>query len=193
MRKGIKWIGIAVMTPVLLFIILAALLYVPPIQNWVAQKVVSIASEKTGMEISVGHVNLEFPLDLGIDDFRVLHPNDSVTDVTDTIADVRHLTVNVRLLPLLKKKVVIEELSFRQTKINTNGFIDDLRIKGQFQELWLASKGIDLDKETVRHRCRRHHPDEPGMGDRCRQPQYQALSPHPAPARRHHRLQSRIR
>ena len=149
MRKGFKWIGIAVMTPVLLFIILAALLYVPPIQNWVAQKVVSIASEKTGMEISVGHVNLEFPLDLGIDDFRVLHQNDSVTDVTDTIADVRHLTVNVRLLPLLKKKVVIEELSFRQTKINTNGFIDDLRIKGQFQELWLASKGIDLDKETV--------------------------------------------
>ena len=149
MRKGLKWIGIAVLTPFLLFIILAALIYLPPVQNWVAQKVVSIASEKTGMEILVGHVNLEFPLDLGINDFRVLHPNDSVTDVTDTIADVRHLTVNVRLLPLLKKKVVIEELSFRQTKINTNGFIDDLRIKGQFQELWLASKGIDLDKETV--------------------------------------------
>ena len=149
MRKGLKWIGIAVLTPLLLFIILAALIYLPPVQNWVAQKVVSIASEKTGMEISVGHVNLEFPLDLGIDDFRMLHANDSVTDVTDTIADVRKLVVNVRLLPLLRKKVVIEELSFRQAKINTNGFIDDLRIKGQFQELWLASKGIDLDKETV--------------------------------------------
>ena len=149
MRKGLKWIGIAVLTPLLLFIILAALLYLPPVQNWVAQKVVSIASEKTGMEISVGHVNLEFPLDLGIDDFRVLHANDSVTDVTDTIADVRKLVVNVRLLPLLRKKVVIEELSFRQAKINTNGFISDLRIKGQFQELWLASKGIDLGKETV--------------------------------------------
>ena len=132
MRKWLKWIGIAVLTPVLLFIILAALIYLPPVQNWVAQKVVSIASEKTGMEISVGHVNLEFPLDLGIDDFRMLHPNDSVTDVTDTIADVRKLVVNVRLLPLLRKNVVIEELSFRQAKINTNGFIDDLRIKGQF-------------------------------------------------------------
>ena len=149
MKKWLKWIGIAVLTPLLLFIILAATLYLPPVQNWVAQKVVSIASEKTGMEISVGHVNLEFPLDLGIDNFRVLHPNDSVTDVTDTIADVRHLTVNVRLFPLLRKKVVIEELSFKQVKINTNGFIDDLRIKGQFQELWLASNGIDLGKETV--------------------------------------------
>ena len=101
MRKGLKWIGIAVLTPVLLFIILA--------------------SEKTGMEISVGHVNLEFPLDLGIDDFRMLHPNDSVADVTDTIADVRKLVVNVRLLPLLRKQVDIEELLFRQAKINTNG------------------------------------------------------------------------
>lgn len=76
MRKLLKWLGIAVLTPVLLFIILAAMLYLPPIQNWVAQKVTAIASEQTGMEISVGHVSLEWPLDLSIDDFRMLHPND---------------------------------------------------------------------------------------------------------------------
>ena len=149
MKKVFKWIGIAVLTPLLLFIILAALLYLPPVQNWVAQKVTAIASEKTGMEISVGHVNLEFPLDLGIDDFRVLHQNDSVTDVTDTIADIKKLVVNVRLLPLLRQQVVIKELSLKQAKVNTNGFISDLRVKGQFQELWLSSKGIDLGQETV--------------------------------------------
>lgn len=154
MKKWFKWIGIAVLTPFLLFIILAALIYLPPIQNWVAQKVVSIASEKTGMEISVGHVNLEFPLDLGIDDFRMLKPTSHLSPPTphlsyDTIADVRKLVVNVRLLPLLRETVVIKELSFKQAKVNTNGFIDDLRVKGQFQELWLSSKGIHLDKETV--------------------------------------------
>ena len=149
MKKWFKRIGIAVLTPLLLFIILAALLYLPPVQNWVAQKVVSIASEKTGMEISVGHVNLEFPLDLGIDDFRMIKQNDSLPQVKDTIADVHKLVVNVKLLPLIKKRVVIEELSFKQSKINTNGFISDLRVKGQFQELWLSSKGIDLGKETV--------------------------------------------
>ena len=149
MKKVFKWIGIAVLTPLLLFIILAALLYLPPVQNWVAQKVTAIASEKTGMEISVGHVNLEFPLDLGIDDFRVLHQNDSVTDVTDTIADVKKLIANVRLLPLIRQQVVIKELSLKQAKVNTNGFISDLRVKGQFQELWLSSKGIDLGQETV--------------------------------------------
>ena len=149
MKKVLKWMGIAVLTPVLLFIILAALLYLPPVQNWVVQKVTAIASEKTGMEISIGHVNLEWPLDLGIDDLRVLHPNDSLPQVKDTIADIRKLVVDVKLLPLLEKRVVIEELSLQQAKINTNGFISDLRVKGAFDQLWLSSKGIDLSKEIV--------------------------------------------
>ena len=121
MKKTVKWIGIAVITPLLLFIILAVLLYLPPVQNWAVQKVVAVASEKTGMEITVEHVSLVFPLDLGIEGFRMLHQNDSVKDVTDTIADVRKLVVDVRLLPLLKKRVVIDELSLHQAKVNTNG------------------------------------------------------------------------
>ena len=149
MKKILKWIGIAVLTPILLFIILAALLYLPPVQNWAVQKVTAIASEKTGMEISVGHVNLEWPFDLGIDDFRILHDNDSLPGVRDTIADIRKLIVDVRLMPLFKKQVVIEELSLQQSKINTNGFISDLRVKGEFEQLWLASDGINLNQETV--------------------------------------------
>ena len=149
MKKTLKWIGIAVLTPILLFIILAALLYFPPVQNWAVKKVAAIASEKTGMEITVGHVNLEFPLDLGLEGFRAIKDNDSIPHLKDTIADVRKLVADVRLLPLLKKRVVIDELSLHQAKINTNGFISDLRIKGELEELWLASKGIDLDKETV--------------------------------------------
>ena len=135
MKKVLKWLGIAVLTPLLLFIILAALLYLPPVQNWVVQKVTAIASEKTGMEISIGHVNLEWPLDLGIDDLQVLHQNDSLPQVKDTIADIRKLVVDVKLLPLFQKRMVIKELSLQHAKINTNGFISDLRIKGAFDQL----------------------------------------------------------
>ena len=149
MKKALKWIGIAVLTPFLLFIILAVLIYLPPVQNWAVKKVTAIASDKTGMEITVEHVNLEFPLDLGIEGFRAIKQNDSLPQMKDTIADVRKLVVDVRLLPLFKKRVVIDELSLHQAKINTNGFISDLRIKGELDELWLSSKGIDLDKETV--------------------------------------------
>ena len=159
MKKLLKWVGIAVSAPILLIFILAAIIYLPPVQNWAVKKVTAIASEKTGMQISIEHVNLEFPLDLGIEGFRVLHQrsasplgsskNDSLPNVTDTIADVRKMVCDVRLLPLLQKRVVIDELSLTQAKINTNGFIGDLRVKGELQQLWLSSNGIDLDKETV--------------------------------------------
>ena len=149
MKRVLKWMGIAVLTPILLFLILAALLYCPPVQNWAVQKVAAIASEKTGMDITVGYVKLEWPLNLGLDNFRALHPNDSLPNVTDTIADARHLTVDIKLWPLWKKRVVINQLALQETKLNTNGFISDLRIKGDVGELWLRSKGIDLDKELA--------------------------------------------
>ena len=149
MKKVFKWIGIAVITPFLLMIILAVLIYLPPVQNWAVKKVAAIASEKTGMEITVEHVCLEFPLNLGLEGFRALHPNDSLPHVTDTIADIGKMVVDVRLRPLFKHQIIINELSLEQAKINTNGFISDVRIKGVFDELWLASKGIDLDKETA--------------------------------------------
>ena len=142
MKKLLKWVGIAALTPILLFLIAAALLYVPPVQNWVADKVAAIASEKTGMDITVGTVRLEWPLNLGIDDFLAIHEG-------DTLADVGHLSVDVQLHPLFKKKVVINELSMEQAKLNTNGFISDLRVKGHIGELWLRSDGIDLDKGTA--------------------------------------------
>ncbi len=142
MKKALKWLGIAAFTPILLFVTLAALLYVPPVQNWAADKVAAIASEKTGMDITVGTVRLEWPLDLGIDDFRAIHEG-------DTLADVGHLSVDVQLRPLFKKRVVINELSVSDAKLNTNGFISDLRVKGHIGELWLRSDGIDLDLGTA--------------------------------------------
>jgi hypothetical protein len=149
MKRIVKWIGITVLSPLLLCLLLAVLIYLPPVQNWAVKKVAAIASEKTGMEITIGHVSLAFPLDLQLDDFKAIKQNDSLPQVRDTIADVHRLIADVRLLPLFRSKVVIDELSLHQARINTNGFISDLRIKGDLQELWLSSRGIDLDKETV--------------------------------------------
>ena len=72
MKKALKWLGVAVLAPVLLVVILAAAIYLPPVQNWGVKKVTAIASEKTGMDITIDRVLLEFPLDLGIEGFRAL-------------------------------------------------------------------------------------------------------------------------
>lgn len=58
MKKYAKWVGIAVITPFVLILLLAVLLYLPPVQNWAVKQVASYASESTGMDISVKHVQL---------------------------------------------------------------------------------------------------------------------------------------
>ena len=141
-KKTLKWIIAVLLTPVLLFLLLSIIIYLPPVQNWMVRHVASYASEKTGMEITVDHVNLEFPLDLGIDGFRMIQKQ-------DTIADVEHLTVDVELLPLLRKRVVIDKLEITNVKMNTSDLIASAQIRGQLERLFLTSKGIDLDRETV--------------------------------------------
>ena len=142
MKKIFWWILIILLSPVLLFVVLTVLLYLPPVQNWAVDKVTAIASEKTGMDISVDRVNLSFPLDLSIDHFRVLQN-------PDTLADVERMVVDVQLFPLLDSKVVINELEVTNTSLNTLDLVAVARVKGRFSRLFMASKGIDLDQGTV--------------------------------------------
>ena len=142
MKKIVWWILIILLSPVLLFVVLTVLLYLPPVQNWAVDKVTAIASEKTGMDISVDRIDLSFPLDLSIDHFCVLQK-------PDTIADVERMVVDVQLLPLFSSKVVINELEVTNTSLNTLDMVAAAQVKGRFSRLFMASKGIDLDKGTV--------------------------------------------
>ena len=136
MKKLFKWIGIVLLSPVVLFVVLVALLYVPPIQNWVVQQVASTASKKTGMDISVEHVDMSFPLDLQVDGVRIVKEQ-------DTIADIRSTIVDVKLWPLFSGDIVLNELRLNDAHINTLDFIGDLRLQGFIGSLSLSSPGID--------------------------------------------------
>lgn len=149
MRKVALWVGVVLLTPVLLFVILAVLLYLPPVQNWAVRKVADVASEKTGMAISVERVGLAFPLDLSVSGFKAIQPNDSLPQVRDTIADIGNLVVNVSLRPLFSKCVVINTLDLHKAKVNTAGFVAAARVKGTLERLFLTSKGIDFERSTV--------------------------------------------
>ena len=157
MKKYVKWVAVAFLTPILLIILLAVLLYLPPVQNWAVKQVASYASESTGMDISVKQVRLVFPLKLGVEGVKVLQPVDSLKNSSnlalrnkkDTVADIQKMVVDVQLLPLFEKQVMVDELSFTKMKVNTTNFIHEARIKGDVGNLRLKAHGIDLGKEHV--------------------------------------------
>ena len=63
-RKWIRWVSWILLTPIILFVILMVLLYIPPVQNLLRREVTAYASEATGMQIQVERIDLRFPLNL---------------------------------------------------------------------------------------------------------------------------------
>ena len=149
LRKSKKWLAAIVLAPISLFMFLLVLLYLPPVQNWIVKRVADYASKKTGMEISVGHVSLSFPLDLKLEQVMALRPNDSILQRRDTVADVKELVVDVQLMPLFKSRVEIDQLTFKGLKANTMNYIGDLQIRGNLERLHVVSHGIDLENSTA--------------------------------------------
>ena len=78
-----------------LIALLVASLYLPPVQQWAARRACEYASEKTGMQISVGRVKIDFPLDIGLDDVKVIKEMPALGVDADTIADIGHVRADV--------------------------------------------------------------------------------------------------
>jgi len=65
--KWAKIVGGVILTPIILVVLLAVALYLPPVQKWAVDKASEYASKETGMDISVNGVHLAFPLDLSVE------------------------------------------------------------------------------------------------------------------------------
>lgn len=142
MKKYLRWTGIAVASPFILFILLCILIYIPPIQNFLVNTATRYASEATGMQISIGRISLSFPLDLVVN-------NTVIIDKQDTILNAKKLTAKIQLTLLLRKKIELDGLELSKASVNTANLIEGMTLKGNLGELFVSSHGVELDPETA--------------------------------------------
>ena len=143
MKKRLKHIAIAIIIAVTAILALPLLIYVPPIQNWLVQQVAEIASEKTGYDITIKHIDLSFPLDLGVDGVSVIQEG-------DTLADINRAVVGVGILPLTSGSVSVDKLELQDARINTLDLISDVRVKGALGLFTLSPSKIQLTDSHVK-------------------------------------------
>ena len=139
------------LTPVLLFVLLMILLYVPPVQNFLRKQITSIASESTGWDISVERIDLRFPLNLLVRGVQVIQPADSVAGVMqpDTLLRLESLNVHVQAWPLLRGQVEVDDITLKQVAVNSSNLVDGMLIRGVLGNFSLRSHGVDLTNEAV--------------------------------------------
>lgn len=141
-RRGWLWL---LASPFLLFLMLCILLYLPPVQKFAVDKASSLASESTGLDISVGRLALHFPLDLIVNDVLAVAPEDG-----DTLLSLDRLKVELRLWKLFKKEIEIEEISVRNAVVDSRDWIEGIHVKGRLGEFFLESHGVIFSPETAR-------------------------------------------
>lgn len=130
-------------TPVALFLLLAVLLYVPPVQQVVKDKVASLLSDNMGMDVRIGRVRLAFPLDLSVNNMLAVAGG-------DTLIAAGSLRLNVKVIPLLKKKIDVSGFELWRAQIDTKSYVSDTRIKGRVGLLKVVRPALlDLVGRTV--------------------------------------------
>lgn len=141
-RKWIRWVSWIVLTPILLFVILMVLLYVPPVQDFLRQEATAYASKATGMQITVRRIDLRFPLNLLVRGVEVVQ-------APDTLLSLESLNVSVQALPLFKGKVEVDDITLEQVAVNSAHLMKDMRIKGVLGRFVFQSHGVDLTNEQA--------------------------------------------
>lgn len=141
-RKWIKWVSWVILTPILLFVVLMILLYVPPVQNFLRKQATAYASQATGMQINVGRIDLRFPLNLLVRDVEVVQ-------APDTLLTLASLNVHVQAMPLFKGKIEVDDITIQRVAVNSANLIEGMQIRGVFGRFFLESHGVDLGNELA--------------------------------------------
>jgi hypothetical protein len=129
MKHLLRIIVVIVLLPIIIFAMAVAALYYPPIQNWMVDKACDIASEKTGMEVSIDRVGLAFPLNVSLEGVKCVGM-DSVMMRRDTLVSAQRVVCDVRFRPLIDGDVVLNAVELLGAKVNTSNFIDAVYIRG---------------------------------------------------------------
>ena len=103
------------------------------------------------MNISVERIDLRFPLNLLVRGVQVVQPGSDTADIQhpDTLLNLGSLNVRVQAWPLLKGRVEVDDITLQRVAVNSSGLLEGMRIKGTLGRFFLASHGIDLNKEDA--------------------------------------------
>ncbi|MFC0877882.1 translocation/assembly module TamB domain-containing protein [Saccharicrinis sp. FJH2] len=109
LKIAFKTLLVLISTVVFLLLLITTLLIIPPTGNYIKQKVVAKAEKELDTDISIGSIRYTPPAQIAVRNFYI-----QGTD-KDTLAYGDYLSVSVKLLPLLKKHLVIENAKLQNS------------------------------------------------------------------------------
>ena len=141
-RYILRLVALVVGLPLCLVVMLAAVLYVPAVQDAVVDKVEKELSASMQMEVSVERVRLTFPLTLSVSGVRV-------DDGQSLVLAAEALDLDIAFTPLFSGRVDVEQLALEQVEVDTKTLISETRLVGTLGHLSAQSRGVDIAEQLV--------------------------------------------
>lgn len=130
--KTFMWIIIGV---ICLAVCIPFLLYIPPVQTWVKDIACNVVEKSTGMKIGIERFRIKWPLDVALDNVTVVEAGG------DTMVYAKSVIADVRLAPLFKLDVDINELKLEEAGIRIMSPDSSMLLK-------LKANLIDIDDKS---------------------------------------------
>lgn len=109
-----------------LFLIVAALILTPPVQQIIVERAAEFISDKTGTQVSVGKLFINFRGDIVLKDF---YAGDLQND---SLVSLGELNADIGLIDLLKKKIRVKEININYLNANIARSENDSTFNFQF-------------------------------------------------------------
>lgn len=118
--------------------ILPFLLYIPRVQEWVKDIVISKVSQTTGMEISIDRILLKFPLELEVDNTLIIEAS------RDTMLQAEKIGIDVKLLPLLRLDIAVKSANIHNAKYRMLSADSSMLLTARIDKFKLSVGNLNL-------------------------------------------------
>lgn len=129
---------------ILLIMLLPVAMYIPWVQNKAKDIACSYVKNKTGMDLSVGKILIKFPLDISLDDVKLLDENG------DTMVVAKNFTGSVAVRPLLDKRFKIDGAELTEGKYRLVSKDSSMLLSADVKHCKLTGADVDLDNNEIK-------------------------------------------
>lgn len=136
---AVAWV---VACPLIVFVLCAILVYLPPIQRWAVDRAGEWLSEEMAMTVRVRDVRLTPFLHLSLGGMLACQEGDTVV-----AADC--LDVRVRFWPLFRGNVEVDAVQIDDASIDTRQLIEAARVKGRLGRLFVDAHSVHLARNVA--------------------------------------------
>ena len=146
MSRILKYILVTVLTLVLLVLLVPAILYMPPVQKFVVNRVLSTLNDNPDrLRYDIGNLQLRFPLEIELWDFCLRRED-------DTLAYVHHLKTALDKIPYREQQdYVVHQLLIEEVRADLDStLVAGLDLIGSLDTLRIREVALNLDSNAVR-------------------------------------------